>query len=60
MGASTKTTVLGILACLGAIISAVTGVINGTPVDWTVTISAVMAGIGLIFAKDYNVTGGVK
>ena len=58
MGASTKTTVLGILAILGALVSAGTGVVNGTPVDWTAIISAVMAGIGLIFAKDYNVSGG--
>lgn len=60
MGASSKTLILGILAVLGAVISAVTGVVNGTPVDWTATISAIMAGIGLIFAKDYNVTGTGK
>ena len=57
---SSKTMVLGILAVLGAVISAITGVINNTPVDWTATVSAIMAGIGLIFAKDYNATGGVK
>lgn len=55
---SWKTTVMGVLAILGAIISAATGLINGTVIDWTAVMAAILAGIGLIFAKDSQVTGG--
>ena len=58
MGANWKTTVMGALAILGAIISAASALIGGTPVDWTVVMTAILAGIGLIAAKDSNVTGG--
>jgi hypothetical protein len=58
MGTSWKTTVMGALAILGAIISAATALIGGTPVDWTAIMAAILAGIGLIAAKDSNVTGG--
>ena len=54
---SWKTTVMGILAILSAIIGGANGMIGGTPVDWTATITAIMAGIGLIAAKDSNATG---
>jgi uncharacterized membrane protein HdeD (DUF308 family) len=53
---SWKTTVMGIMAILSAIISGAQGMIGGTPVDWTATITAIFAGIGLIAAKDSNVT----
>jgi len=57
-----KTSVAGILALLGSI-----PVVNNiaqpildtqpkTKVDWV----SVAIGIGLLFAKDYNVTGGTK
>ncbi|MBV6342777.1 hypothetical protein [Candidatus Magnetobacterium casense] len=55
---SWKTTVMGVMAIITALISAATGIINGTPVDWTAIITAIMAGVGLIAAKDSNVTGG--
>jgi len=58
MGASWKTTVLGILAILGAVISAAVALIGGKALDWTAIMSAIMAGVGLICAKDSNVTGG--
>jgi hypothetical protein len=58
--ASWRTTAMGILAVLSAIIGAVQGLISGTPVDWQAVITAIIAGIGLIAAKDSNVTGGAK
>jgi len=54
---SWKTTVMGILAVLSAIIGAAQGIIGGAPVDWTTVITAIFAGIGLITAKDSGVTG---
>lgn len=55
---SWKTTFLGIAAIISAVLGAVTSLVQGHPVDYTTTISAVMAGVGLIAAKDNNVTGG--
>ena len=55
---SWKTTTLGICAIVSAVIGAATAMLQGHPVDYTTVISAVMAGIGLITAKDSNVTGG--
>ena len=53
-----KTTVTGILTIVTAAISITQALINGNQPDWTATIAAVTAGLGLIFAKDSNVTGG--
>jgi len=56
---SWKTTVTGVAAILTAIGSALTAVFDNDPnttIDIAVTASAVMAGIGLIFARDNNVT----
>lgn len=50
-----KTTTCGILAIITAVANAVMFMIDGnaaTNPDWTATSSAVMAGFGLIFAKD--------
>ena len=58
MGKSYKTTILGVIAILTAVFNGVTALINGTPVDWTMIISSISAGIGLIAAKDSQVTGG--
>ncbi len=58
MGKSYKTTIAGIIAILGALSIAVTALMNGTPVDWTAVATGVTIGIGLIFAKDGQVTGG--
>ena len=44
-----KTTLAGI----GAILTAVGGIIASWPaVDWATAVAAVLAGLGLIFAKD--------
>ena len=41
------------LAGIGAILAAIGGVISTWPsVDWATAVAAVMAGLGLIFAKD--------
>ncbi len=55
---SWKTTVMGILAILGAVIGIGTAYLQGQTIDYTSVIGSVMAGIGLIAAKDSNVTGG--
>ena len=50
MKGNRKTTAAGI----AAILTAAAGIINGWPdaVDWTAAISAIIAGIGLVMAKD--------
>ena len=53
---SWKTTALGVLAICTALIGAANGVLQGNPVDWTGVVSGVMAGIGLIAARDHGVT----
>lgn len=41
------------LAGVGAIIAAIGGIVSTWPaVDWATAIAAIMAGLGLIFAKD--------
>lgn len=56
---SWKTTVTGIVAVLSAVTAAATLLLDGNPTtnpDWTSTIAAVSAGLGLIFARDNKVT----
>jgi len=41
------------LAGIGAIIAAVGGIVSTWPaVDWATAVAAIMAGLGLVFAKD--------
>jgi len=47
-----KTTTAGIGAILVAVGTVVGAIAHGTPVDWSTAIAAIMAGIGLIAAKD--------
>lgn len=47
-----KTTSAGIGAILIAVGTIFSAIAHGTPVDWSSSIAAVMAGIGLIAAKD--------
>ena len=58
MGKSTKTTVTAILALLTLVINTVNSLVQGLPVDWAVVIPGFITAIGLLFAKDYNATGG--
>lgn len=53
-----KTTASGICTIAMAIVSVVQDIINGTTTNWAVVMTGVMTGIGLISAKDSNVTGG--
>jgi 2-methylisocitrate lyase-like PEP mutase family enzyme len=58
---SPKTTILGVLAITGAAVAFATALLDGkaeTVPDILATLSAISAGIGLITAKDANVTGG--
>jgi hypothetical protein len=57
-----KTTSAGILAIVGALTGFVFVIINKqlTPETITTFTSALLIGIGLLFAKDGNVTGGDK
>jgi len=54
MISSWRTTTLGVMSILGALSGAVTAILNGQPIDYPTTVAAVMAGLGLIFAKDSN------
>lgn len=47
-----KTTAAGIGAILTAVGTVVVALAHGTTVDWSTAIAAIMAGIGLIAAKD--------
>jgi xanthine/uracil/vitamin C permease (AzgA family) len=58
MGKSWKTSASGIIAIIVAVCGIATAIIAGTPVDWTTSIAAITAGVGLLMAKDSNVTGG--
>jgi hypothetical protein len=49
---SWKTTTLGVLSIIAALAHAAQAWLNGTPVDVTSVIAAVMAGWGLIHAAD--------
>lgn len=60
---SPKTTMAGIGAILAAIAGVITSIANDQPVDWTSAISAIVAGVGLITARDHGVSSqqaGVK
>ena len=56
---SPKTSITGILTILVAALSAAKAFLDGDPLtvpDWTATIAAITAGIGLLSARDNNVT----
>jgi len=57
-----KTTSAGILAIVGALTGLVFAIINKTitPDVITACVTGLLGGIGLLFAKDNNVTGGTK
>lgn len=53
-----RTTTIGALTVVGAIITAVLEFLSsGTVTNIPVVLTAVMAGVGLLFAKDAGVTG---
>lgn len=56
---SWKTTVLGISTILAAVTGIVQSLLDNDPAtnpDFTVAIAAITSGVGLIFARDNNVT----
>lgn len=56
---SWKTTVAGILTMLVPVFNAVSALLDNDPAtvpDWGLAIAAITAGIGLLFARDNNVT----
>ena len=57
---SWKTTGLGVLGLISIISKTASELIQGIPVDWTIVATTVMTSVGLLFAKDYNVSGGTK
>lgn len=58
MSKSWKTTSAGVITILIAVLNAGINLIQGKPIDFAATIAAVTAGVGLLSAKDSNVTGG--
>jgi hypothetical protein len=57
---SWKTTGLGILGLISIVSKTASELIQGIPVDWTIVATTVMTSVGLLFAKDYNISGGTK
>ncbi len=58
---SWKTTAFGAATIFVALLGAAKAVLDGDPAtnpDWNFVFTQVTLGIGLIFAKDANVTGG--
>jgi len=53
---SWKTTAGGVVSILMAVCNIADGLLNGTPINWTVSIAAISAGLSLIFARDNNKT----
>lgn len=56
---SWKTTAGGVAAILAAVGGAITALTDGNPStnpDWSTVIAAVTAGLGLLFARDHNVS----
>jgi hypothetical protein len=53
---SYRTTLAGIAAICTAAASVLTGLAEGTAIDWTAVIGAVIAGVGLMAARDNKVT----
>jgi len=58
MGKNWKTTSTGILLIAQCVIEAIVAYLQGHPVDYGGIMIRITAGLGLISAKDSNVTGG--
>jgi len=60
MNKSWRTSTLGVVAILTAVLGCIKAILDNDPVtepDITSLVAAVSAGIGLLFAKDAKVTG---
>ena len=56
MGGNWKTTVLGVLTVLLALCGAAKAMLTGVSIDYPTVMAAIMAGVGLIHAKDASNT----
>lgn len=57
---SWKTTIAGVLMILIAVFTVVKSLLNGAPImsiNFETVLTEVVGGVGLIMAKDYNVSG---
>lgn len=59
-GKNWKTSLGGLGAILAALADISHGLAAGVPINWQADITGLIAGAGLLFAKDGNVTGGTK
>lgn len=60
---SKYTTISGILGLVSLITSAASLLMDGNPTtnpDWAAIVPQFLLAIGLLFAKDFNVTGGTR
>lgn len=55
-----KTTVFGTGGIMTALVDIISNFAAGTPekINWAIDIPIIITGLGLVFAKDSNVTGG--
>lgn len=58
MGRNWKTTLAGILSLVITVANAAQAILGGGHVDPAQALTGLTAGLGLILAKDHNVTGG--
>ncbi len=52
-----KTTATAIIAALVVVLQTASNLLSGQPVQWEVVIPALITALGLLLAKDFNVTG---
>ena len=55
-----KTSAAGLAMIFSALSDILHGLTAGTPINWQIALTALAGGIGLLTAKDANVTGGSK
>jgi hypothetical protein len=59
LGPSWKTSLAGLLAIAGAVCAATAALVTGKVPDWPAIGATIVAGVGLLCAKDHNVTGAI-
>lgn len=57
---SWKTTLSGAVAIISGVVTILQAYLNSQPVPWALAVSQIVAGVGLISAKDHNVSGQSK
>ena len=56
LGASWKTTLSGILTIIATLGHIADSLLNGKPIDWTIAMTGLTTGIGLLSARDNKVS----